>query len=287
MSRLTGPPFGVATLMVLALLTAVPMARAQIIDPPLFIGNTASCPTSSFGSGAGMCTPLGTGPVVGGEGVGIASNTLTIFNQGVNSATVQTPILLLIAVPNAPSGYTPPSISGVMTTGSGSWSGVLGGADVYGGTWKTSTGAATSALVPPAPSTNPSVYNLAGLVNDDGGSSENWTNLSTLGGQVLGTTPSFFDIFVYTLTGTPVGTNLAKGQFLTVNFNGSGLTLGTFAMAYGCESGSSTSIDCTGSNVYATPFTHVGVVPEPSTWIMLGSGLLLGGIFRGRLIVGG
>ncbi len=101
--------------------------------------------------------------------------------------------------------------------------------------------------------------------------------MSTLDTQ-LGITASSFGIFVYTLTGsgnTLTGSSsadLAQTQYLTVDFSGN-LALGTFAMAYGCESGNSTGSACTGGNVYTTPFTHVGditSVPEPGSIALLG-----------------
>ena len=257
---------GIAVAVVTLLVMDFTPVLAGSLDPPLFIGNTTQCANSS-------CTGLGTGTVVGDEGIGIAANTLTIYDQGAASSTVQSPLLLIIAVPDVNTTYAPPGISTVSTSGSGSWTGSLAASDVYGGTWNTTTGSAGSFNS----SSAGSVYNLAGLTDpggltgcSGGGCSESWTNLSTLDGQ-LGITASSFGVFVYTLTGSG-SADLAQTQYLTVDFSGN-LALGTFAMAYGCQSGNSTSADCTGGNVYTTPFTHVGdatSVPEPGSMALLG-----------------
>lgn len=256
----------IAVAVVTLLMVNLTAAFAGSLDPPLFVGNTTLCANSS-------CTGLGTGNVVGNEGIGIAANTLTIYDQGAASSTVQSPLLLIIAVPDVNTTYAPPGISTVSTSGLGSWTGSLAGSDVYGGTWNTTTGSAGSFN-----STNTgSVYNLAGLTDpggltgcSGGGCSENWTNLNTLDGQ-LGIAASSFGVFVYTLASSS-SADLAQTQYLTVDFSGN-LALGTFAMAYGCKSGNSTGYDCTGGNVYTTPFTHVGdvtSVPEPGSVALLG-----------------
>jgi hypothetical protein len=250
---------GIAVAVVTLLMVNLTPAFAGSLDPPLFIGNTTQCADSS-------CTALGTGSVAG-EGIGISANTLTIYDQGAAGSTAQSPILLIIAVPDVTTSYVPPGISTVSTSGSGTWTGSIAGSDVYGGTWNTTTGSAGSFNS----SSSGSVYNTAGIANDGGGSSQNWTNLSTLDGQ-LGINASSFDVFVYTLTGSS-SADLAQTQYLTVDFSGN-LALGTFAMAYGCESGNSTSSGCSPvGNVYSTPFTHVGdvtSVPEPGSIALLG-----------------
>lgn len=249
------------------------------LDPPLFTGNAALCPAST-------CSPLGTGSLVG-EGIGIASNSLTIYDQGKASSTIQSPILLIIAVPNAPAGYQPPqTITSVTTTGTGSWSGILGGTDVYGGSWNTVTGSAGTF----GSSSSGSIYGQAGIANDGGGSSENYSNLSGLDNQLHYTSGApTFDVFVYTLTGTVTSpgpppttspADLAQTQYLTVDLSGN-LTLGTYAVAYGCQSGDLTSADCSGGGVYSTPFTHAGDVTdeaaEPGSLAL--SAIMLAGFF--------
>jgi hypothetical protein len=93
-----------------------------------------------------------------------------------------------------------------------------------------------------------------------------------------------FGIFIYSLTGVSLG----QSQYVTVNFSGGGLPVGTFVNVSTCESGSSTSVACKGGAVYSTPFTHTGLVtgqtPEPASMLLMGSGGLLGlgGMLRRR-----
>ena len=77
---------GIAVAVVTLLVMDFTPVLAGSLDPPLFIGNTTQCANSS-------CTGLGAGTVVGDEGIGIAANTLTIYDQGAASSTVQSPLL--------------------------------------------------------------------------------------------------------------------------------------------------------------------------------------------------
>src|SRR5260370_35101207 len=75
---------GVALL--IALGPAPLAAQTSVADPPIFIGN-ASCVDST-------CANLFTG-----ETIGIPSNSITVWDQGANSTTTITTILLIVSIP--------------------------------------------------------------------------------------------------------------------------------------------------------------------------------------------
>lgn len=253
------------TALVIALGPA-PVAAQTLLDedPPIFVGN-ATCPDST-------CTNL-----YNGETIGIPSTSLTVWDQGAAKKTTSTTILLIVAIPNSASGA--PGIASVVDGPgvSGTGVGQLGGPNVFGGTWNASTGLAGTLT---SASGTKTVYQVPGLpCCSGGGPSENFGNLQTWDANApgVGVNATSFGVFIYTITGVSLG----QSQYITVNFSGGGLPVGTFVNISTCENGSSTSVGCTGGAVYSTPFTHAGLVnsatPEPASMLLMGSGLVLFG----------
>lgn len=262
-------------------------ATAQtLVDPQLDIGNPATCPDPT------AAPPNGCPFLFGGTEVfGVPSNAVTIFNNGASSSSTASPILLIVGIPNPTGSTAPPSGISVLpgTSGLSGLSGQLGGTNAWGGSWNTTTGQVNPASIPG----DGKVYDTIGL---NGSSSEQFANWAAADSAVLGITVgsggNAWDLFVYTITFPSVGglpQSLAKGTYITVDFNGGTLPLGTFVIASGCAPGNDSTVQCpSGSNIGTTPFTTSGLVdsgpiPEPASMLLVGTGLVaFGSMLRRR-----
>lgn len=223
---------------------------------------------------AGAVLHLGSPPnsgtyLYGSEVLPISDTNLGILENGSGQPTLVDPLLLIIGVANqTDSTYSAPIIN--LSTGTG----ILGGSSYFSGTWNATTGYAgnfTSAA-------SGDVYSFIGLI-PGGNNSNNFGNWAAADLYVNGITATGFGIFVYELTGT----GITGGNQVDVTF-ASELDLGTFAVAYGQDApqwvgGKKGHWQYT---AFTTPFTESGLtnkVPEPSTLLLFGIGLLGLGFF--------
>jgi PEP-CTERM motif-containing protein len=182
------------------------------------------------------------------------------------------PVLLILAIPNVGGSFVPPPTT--LSEGTGE----LGGPNVFPSNtakWNSNgfAGFYTAAFTSPRGS---SVFTFIGLINS-ASPSDTFSSMSSADVKLNSITAGGFGIFVYELTGT----GLQGGGSLAIDFS-SPLPTGTFAFAYGCSSLVGGKLgQCPGRNTFATPWTQAGlVVPEPTSLLLLGSGLLAAGALR-------
>lgn len=194
----------------------------------------------------------------GSEVLPISSKQLGILENGNGQLALVDPALLLIlGVPNVDSStFTAPFIT--LSTGTGS----IGGTNLFGGSWNTTTGYAGSFTA----ASLGGVYNFIGL-SPSGNASNNFGNWAGADLAVNGIVANSFGIFVYQLTGT----GISGGETVWVDF-ASALDKGIFAVAYGQAYGQNDKV-----KAFTTPFTESGLtvsVPEAGALLLFGTGLV-------------